>query len=460
MATYQWTTPNYKPANSNAAEPANPALADLYRRASLTGDDPMGNAFQLPKLEFGPGRLMDNLTVTPEARTGTGQSGQAQVASAPKQELTLATENNSGWKPPSYAGNVWQAIAAGAIRNGWGLDPQGATRNNGIIVGYGSANPVTLIMPVDYAYAQDTARWFVAGAGYETALQRAIRKTADEMAANPNLNAMQVLAKWMKFVDNEARQQGKTSGFNMTQMGGQGGGADAGNPVGGTPLPVPPPASEDPVAPPAEGDDDVEDQPTGGGGGGSANATPRTYGATTLTDPLVTATGLMNDPTMAGRFVRQAQGLTGPTTSRMGRLRDQLYGRMLAAYLNLTGAGGNSAGNLPDDLGSFVQALGGGSNALIEAVKAQARGAMTNPGAMADEDFEQLLGYSAALGGVGKGSIGQAGLDFALQGLLTDQMDDDITSGGADTLPLHQRYQQTNPFRTALERYLAITGAR
>ena len=182
-----------------------------------------------------------------EAKAGTGKSGQEQVAGAPKQEVTLATAD-SGWKPPSYAASVWQQIAAGLIRNGWGLDPQGARQNNGIILGYGSANPVTMIMPTDYNYGADTYRANVAGFGMETAMQRALRWTADEMAGNPNLNAMQVFAKNIRRVDAEARANGKSSGFNMAQIGGQGTGADAG--VGAPPPTAPPPTAPPATAPP------------------------------------------------------------------------------------------------------------------------------------------------------------------------------------------------------------------
>lgn len=190
-----------------------------------------------------------------------------------------------------------------------------------------------------------------------------------------------------------------------------------------------------------------------GNGGNAPLGTPTTYGATTLTDPIITATGLASDPTMAGRFVRMAQGLTGPTTSRMGKLRDQLYGRMLAAFLNLSGPGAQ-----PTDLSSFVTHLQAGD--LIPTVQTQARNALAgNTSGMDDTTMEQLLGYASALGGVGTGSIGQAGLDFGLQGLLTSQMDQDITTGGRDTTPLYQRYANS-PFKSALERYLQTVTQR
>lgn len=219
----------------------------------------------------------------------------------------------------------------------------------------------------------------------------------------------------------------------------------------GAPPPVAPPAP--PVAPPATPpkEDPVTQQKPGdptGNGGNAPLGTPTTYGATTLSQPVVTATGLASDPTMAGRFVRMAQGLTGPTTSRMGKLRDQLYGRMLAAYLNLSGPG-----QQPTDLSTFISQLQSGN--IIPAVQAQARqGLAAGAGTgLDDTTMEQLLGYASALGGVGTGSIGQAGLDFGLQGLLTGQMDEDITTGGADTTPLYKRYANS-PFKSALERYL------
>jgi hypothetical protein len=192
--------------------------------------------------------------VAPQAPLGTGQSGQEQVAGAG----VIPATTTPGWAPPNYDASKWQQVAAGAVRNGWGLDPQGARQNNGIVLG----NGVTLIMPTDYNYAADTYRANVAGAGIENGMQRAIRWTADEMSGNPNLNPMQVFAKNIRRVMQES---GGTAGFDMTKIGGQGMGQDAGN---YTPAQGAPPAAGAPAAG-ADGSGGGAGAGGGGGGGGA-----------------------------------------------------------------------------------------------------------------------------------------------------------------------------------------------
>ena len=333
---------------------------DLARTAN---PDPHGNLPGSPgymspdtstttSIPGGPGVGVGALApvVQGQAKTGTGQSGQEQVANAPIQEM-----NTPGGQDAS-----WAEIARGMIRNGWGLDPVGARQNNGIIVGYGSPYQKTIIMPTDYNYAADTARWYVAGAGNETAMQRALRKTADEMAFKPNLNSMQVLAKWMRFVDQEARQQGKSSGFNMAQMGGQGMDPNtAGAPTSATPgAPGAPPPAGQPGAPPP-GTPPVDTQQPAGGRGHFRE------------DQIAAA---MQDSDEAYRMYREyTTGTTRAGSGPFSRYFDQWFEPVVMAAINAASAGGKKltsadvealftslasqvkAGNLTQNTGGMAQ---------------------------------------------------------------------------------------------------------